>query len=69
MNDGRLLLDTHIWVNYLDASPLLRPGLIKTIETHRLRGTACVSVISVWEIGPVGSSQTALTAHQRVALD
>lgn len=45
-----LLLDTHIWLNYLDASPLLSQGLVDTIEFNRSRKTVFVSVISVWEI-------------------
>jgi PIN domain nuclease of toxin-antitoxin system len=45
-----LLLDTHIWLNYLDASPSLRPNLVDTIETSRSSGMVFVSVISVWEI-------------------
>jgi len=44
-----LLLDTHIWINYLDASPLLKPSLVQTIEEARSTGNVFVSVISIWE--------------------
>jgi PIN domain nuclease of toxin-antitoxin system len=49
-NPDSLLLDTHIWINYLNASPLLRSELVKRIEAARSMGTVFVSVISVWEI-------------------
>ena len=49
-NPDSLLLDTHIWINYLNASPLLRPDLVRRIEAARSSGSVYVSVISVWEI-------------------
>jgi PIN domain nuclease of toxin-antitoxin system len=45
-----LLLDTHVWINYLNASPLLQPDLVKRIETARSSDLVYVSVISIWEI-------------------
>jgi PIN domain nuclease of toxin-antitoxin system len=44
-----LLLDTHIWINYLNASPLLKPDLVKRIEAARSVGSVYVSIISIWE--------------------
>jgi PIN domain nuclease of toxin-antitoxin system len=48
-NTNSLLLDTHIWINYLNASTLLRPELIRRIETARSEGSVYVSIISIWE--------------------
>ena len=45
-----LLLDTHIWVNYLNASPVLRRTTVQRIEEARASGNVLVSVISIWEI-------------------
>ncbi len=45
-----LLLDTHIWVDFINASPTLRPGAIAAIDSARSTGSAFVSVISIWEI-------------------
>jgi PIN domain nuclease of toxin-antitoxin system len=44
-----LLLDTHIWLDFINASPKLRPATIASIESARASGSAFVSVISVWE--------------------
>ena len=44
-----LLLDTHIWLDFLNASPRLRPATVAAIETARASGSVFVSVISVWE--------------------
>ena len=45
-----LLLDTHVWLNYLGASPELTPPLVATIEAARSNGSVFVSAISVWEV-------------------
>ena len=45
-----LLLDTHIWVRYINGSPHLKAAAIETIQSARTSGEAFVSVISVWEI-------------------
>ena len=44
-----LLLDTHIWVRFINGDTTLPPELIKSVEAARLRGQTWVSVISVWE--------------------
>jgi len=49
-NSFPLLLDTHVWVNYLAASPLLRQTTVKAIDEARSSGDVFVSVISIWEI-------------------
>lgn len=49
-NAGSVLLDTHIWVKYINGDASLRPETIHMIEAARERGEAFVSVISVWEI-------------------
>jgi len=46
----RFLLDTHIWVRYINGSRLLRPASIAVIEAARLNSGVFVSVLSVWEI-------------------
>jgi PIN domain nuclease of toxin-antitoxin system len=45
-----LLLDTHIWVNYLNASPILRRTTVQAIDQARASGSVFVSVISIWEV-------------------
>lgn len=45
-----LLLDTHVWLDFINTSPRLRPATIAAIESSRLAGLVSVSVISVWEI-------------------
>jgi PIN domain nuclease of toxin-antitoxin system len=45
-----LLLDTHIWVRYINGTPGLKVEGIATIESARKIGEAFVSVISVWEV-------------------
>jgi PIN domain nuclease of toxin-antitoxin system len=45
-----LLLDTHVWVNYLNGSPVLRQTTVRAIEEARSSGDVFVSVISIWEI-------------------
>jgi PIN domain nuclease of toxin-antitoxin system len=47
---GSLLLDTHIWVNYINGDRELKAGAVAEIEAARRLGAAFVSVISVWEI-------------------
>ncbi len=51
MNDtSPLLLDTHVWVRYINGAPSLKPAAVHTIERARRAGSAYVSVISIWEI-------------------
>ena len=45
-----LLLDTHVWVNYLNASPVLRKTTVQAIEDSRSAGIVFVSTISIWEV-------------------
>lgn len=45
-----LLLDTHIWIRYINGAPGVKPNGIATIETARLAGQAFVSIISIWEL-------------------
>jgi PIN domain nuclease of toxin-antitoxin system len=45
-----LLLDTHIWVRYINGDPSLKPSAVSAIEAARTSGNVFVSVISVWEI-------------------
>jgi PIN domain nuclease of toxin-antitoxin system len=45
-----LLLDTHVWVRYINGSPSLKPAAIRAIESARRTGAVYVSVISIWEI-------------------
>lgn len=45
-----LLLDTHIWVNYINGDPVLRKPVIAKIDEARRMNSIYVSVISVWEI-------------------
>jgi PIN domain nuclease of toxin-antitoxin system len=49
-NSTPLLLDTHIWLDYLNGSPRLKPRTVGAIELARTEGNVYVSVISVWEI-------------------
>jgi PIN domain nuclease of toxin-antitoxin system len=44
-----ILLDTHIWVWWVDGSPQLDPARRKQIEDNEVTGLA-VSVISCWEV-------------------
>jgi PIN domain nuclease of toxin-antitoxin system len=48
--DPRLLLDTHVWVHYINATPCLRPETIRTIDKALISGSVFISVISIWEI-------------------
>jgi PIN domain nuclease of toxin-antitoxin system len=48
--DPRLLLDTHVWVHYINATPGLRPETIRTIDKALISGSVFISVISIWEI-------------------
>jgi PIN domain nuclease of toxin-antitoxin system len=51
MNDSSpLLLDTHVWVRYINGTPSLKPAAVHSIERARRAGSAYVSVISIWEI-------------------
>jgi PIN domain nuclease of toxin-antitoxin system len=45
-----LLLDTHVWVRYINGTPSLKLAAVHTIESARRTGSAYVSVISIWEI-------------------
>ena len=44
-----ILLDTHIWLWLIDASPRLRPGQIELIDQSKTGGLG-VSIISCWEV-------------------
>ena len=44
-----ILLDTHIWVWWVDGSPHLSPAQVRQLETHESTGLG-VSVISCWEV-------------------
>ena len=44
-----LLLDTHIWVRYINGTPGLKPSIVTSIEAARELGSAFVSVITIWE--------------------
>ncbi|AEU35626.1 type II toxin-antitoxin system VapC family toxin [Granulicella mallensis] len=46
----RLLLDTHVWVRYINGAPGLKPSAISSIDRARQTGAAYISVISIWEI-------------------
>jgi PIN domain nuclease of toxin-antitoxin system len=48
--DPRLLLDTHVWVHYINATSGLRPETIRTIDKALISGSVFISVISIWEI-------------------
>jgi PIN domain nuclease of toxin-antitoxin system len=48
--DPRLLLDTHVWVHYMNATPGLRAETIRAIDKALISGSVFVSVISIWEI-------------------
>lgn len=45
-----LLLDTHIWVRYLQGDPNLPRAIVRAVETARGRGAAFLSAISIWEV-------------------
>ena len=47
---GALLLDTHVWLHYVEGLTLLRASVIDAIEEARMEEGVFVSVISVWEI-------------------
>jgi PIN domain nuclease of toxin-antitoxin system len=44
-----ILLDTHIWVWWVDGSPQLKPAQREHLEAHESTGLG-VSVISCWEV-------------------
>jgi PIN domain nuclease of toxin-antitoxin system len=48
--DPKLLLDTHVWVHYINATPGLRPETIRAIDKALISGSVFISVISIWEI-------------------
>src|ERR1700709_118510 len=50
MSSTPLLLDTHVWVRYINGAPAIKPSTIASIDLARGRGAAFVSVISIWEI-------------------
>jgi PIN domain nuclease of toxin-antitoxin system len=50
MSNRPLLLDTHVWVRYINGEAPLKQKAIETIDLARRTGDAFVSVISVWEI-------------------
>ena len=45
-----LLLDTHIWVKYINGDAGVKLETIEIIDAAREKGAAFVSVISVWEV-------------------
>jgi PIN domain nuclease of toxin-antitoxin system len=45
-----LLLDTHVWVRYVNGTPGLKTAIVSSIEAARVSGKVFVSIISVWEI-------------------
>jgi len=50
MNDGALLLDTHIWFRYQVSPNILRASTADAIDRAALRNAVFVSAISVWEL-------------------
>jgi PIN domain nuclease of toxin-antitoxin system len=50
MSSKQFLLDTHVWVRYINGESPLKQKAIETIDLARRTGDAFVSVISVWEI-------------------
>jgi PIN domain nuclease of toxin-antitoxin system len=50
MSSKQLLLDTHVWVRYINGESPLKQKAIEAIDLARRTGDAFVSVISVWEI-------------------
>lgn len=44
-----LLLDTHVWVRFINGDPTLPKTLVEAVEAARLRSQTWVSVISIWE--------------------
>ena len=46
-----LLLDTPVWVRFINGDPTLHPGIVEAVEAARLRSDVYVSVFSIWEIG------------------
>ena len=49
-SSSRLLLDTHVWIRYINGAPALKPSAIASIDRARQVGQAYISVISIWEI-------------------
>ena len=49
-NSARLLLDTHIWLNYQGFTRALQRPVEKAIDEAAERSAVFVSVISIWEI-------------------
>src|ERR1700742_3198945 len=49
-SSSRLLLDTHVWIRYINGAPALKPSAVASIDRARQGGEAYVSVISIWEI-------------------
>lgn len=45
-----LLLDTHIWVDFINGDPGLKRATAEAIEEARHSDAVYISVISVWEI-------------------
>ena len=44
-----ILLDTHVWVWWVNESPMLTDAMRRTIEEHQGEGLG-VSIISCWEV-------------------
>ena len=50
MSSTRLLLDTHIWLNYQGFTRALSRPVERTIDEAAERSAVFVSVISIWEL-------------------
>ena len=48
-NGDALLLDTHIWVRYINGDSTLAAKIVEAVEAARREGAVYVSVISIWE--------------------
>jgi PIN domain nuclease of toxin-antitoxin system len=57
-----ILLDTHIWVWWVDGNPLLTPAQQGHVETHETTGLG-VSVISCWEVAKLVELQRLELRH------
>lgn len=55
---GRLLLDTHIWVWYVEGDDRRIPRRIRNaVEPAAARGEVIVSAISIWEVALLDAGQ------------
>lgn len=44
-----IILDTHIWIWWIDKNPKLTPKALEIIQAHQASGLG-ISIISCWEI-------------------